>query len=252
MSRLSDQIQKLIDPFPGSFSELARSVGIDRSTLYKITNGKRLPTHRQLKNLLEVCHATPQQQQDITQSFHLITTDSATQERNIHLQTLLESFLHSPTLNDITIPDGSPKINESSLFTNLNDIQLTLTSALRRYLSAPSAMPLMISPRLPSILCNCLLQTAASHPVSHEIWQFTMIVPYSGNDDSYSSLSALAETLPLLYANTMQYRGRLFYEDGPFHNALIYCFRTICYYQIRLFCSTKALLSCIVSVTVQL
>ena len=42
-----------------------------------------------------------------------------------------------------------------------------------------------------------------------------MIVPYSGNDDSYSSLSALAETLPLLYANTMQYRGRLFYEDSP-------------------------------------
>ena len=79
-----------------------------------------------------------------------------------------------------------------------------------------------------------------------------MIVPYSGNDDSYSSLSALAETLPLLYANTMQYRGRLFYEDSPFHNALIYCFRTICYYQIRLFCSTKALLPCIVSVTVQL
>ena len=42
MSRLSDQIQKLIDPFPGSFSELARSAGIDRSTLYKIANGKRL------------------------------------------------------------------------------------------------------------------------------------------------------------------------------------------------------------------
>lgn len=30
-----------------------------------------------------------------------------------------------------------------------------------------------------------------------------MIVPYSGNDDSYSSLSALAETLPLLYANSI-------------------------------------------------
>ena len=93
MSRLSDQIQKLIDPFPGSFSELARSAGIDRSTLYKIANGKRLPTRRQLKNLLEVCHATPQQQQDITQSFHLITTDSATQERNIHLQTLFTALL---------------------------------------------------------------------------------------------------------------------------------------------------------------
>ena len=26
MSRLSDQIQKLIDPFPGSFSELAREL----------------------------------------------------------------------------------------------------------------------------------------------------------------------------------------------------------------------------------
>lgn len=215
MSRLSDQIQKLIDPFPGSFSELARSAGIDRSTLYKIANGKRLPTHRQLKTLFEVCHATPQQQQDITQSFRLITTDSATQERNIHLQTLLEAFLHSPTLNAATIPDDVPKLNESSLLTNFNDIQLALTSALRRYLSAPSAMPLMISPRLPSILCNCLLQTAASCPASHEIWQFTMIVPYSGNDDSYSSLSALAETLPLLYANTMQYRGRLFYEDSP-------------------------------------
>ena len=39
MSRLSDQIQKLIDPFPGSFSELARSAGIDRSTLYRREQG---------------------------------------------------------------------------------------------------------------------------------------------------------------------------------------------------------------------
>ena len=89
MSRLSDQIQKLIDPFPGSFSELARSAGIDRSTLYKIANGKRLPTHRQLKNLLEVCQAKPQQQQDITQSIKLNTNDSATQQRNIHQKTQL-------------------------------------------------------------------------------------------------------------------------------------------------------------------
>ncbi len=60
MSRLSDQIQKLIDPFPGSFSELARSAGIDRSTLYKIANGKRLPTHRQLKKPVGSlpCHTT--------------------------------------------------------------------------------------------------------------------------------------------------------------------------------------------------
>ena len=59
MSELSNSIKRLAEKFPGSTSELARQVRIDRSTLYKIMGGRRLPTEAQLQNLLSVLHATP-------------------------------------------------------------------------------------------------------------------------------------------------------------------------------------------------
>ena len=54
MSELNDRIKALVAQYPGSKSELARLARIDRSTLYKILNGQRLPTETQLQDLLTV------------------------------------------------------------------------------------------------------------------------------------------------------------------------------------------------------
>lgn len=93
MSQLSEQIRILVDSFPASFSELARRTGIDRSTLYKIIGGKRLPTHQQFQALLAVCHTTQPQQRELFRLYQSATTDSVTQERNIHLLALLKALL---------------------------------------------------------------------------------------------------------------------------------------------------------------
>lgn len=94
MSQLSEQIRILVDSFPASFSELARRTGIDRSTLYKIIGGKRLPTHQQFQALLAICHTTQSQRQELFRLYQSATTDSTTQERNIHLMALLKALLY--------------------------------------------------------------------------------------------------------------------------------------------------------------
>ena len=91
MSELSNSIKRLAEKFPGSTSELARQVRIDRSTLYKIMGGRRLPTEAQLQNLLSVLHATPAEYTALTHLYaHSQQTGAAA-----HRQQLLQALLSS-------------------------------------------------------------------------------------------------------------------------------------------------------------
>lgn len=213
MSQLSEQIKGLVDRFPGSFSELARSTGIDRSTLYKITGGKRLPTQRQLQALLDVGRATQQQRLDIGEAYRLCTTDTAAQERSAHLQALLQNLLH------ITVPVSLPvshdkSSNFSTFLTEPAAIRTALYTALQQYLAGPSALPILLSPQPPAVVQDCLLQAFAAAPAPHEVWQLTALAPRSSDAEFYASLSALSGSLPYLYADRLHYRGHLVFEDA--------------------------------------
>ncbi len=213
MSQLSEQIRVLVDRFPGSFSELARSTGIDRSTLYKITGGKRLPTQRQLQSLLDVGRATQQQRLEIGEAYRLCTTDAAAQERSAHLQALLQNLLH------VTSPSSFPVLHDaapgpSALLTEPAAIRTALYTALQQYLAGPSTLPVLLSPQPPAVVRDCILQAFAAAPAPHEVWQLTALAPRSSDAGFYASLSALSGSLPYLYAEHLNYRGHLVFEDA--------------------------------------
>lgn len=214
MSQLSERIKELVDQFPGSFSELARTAGIDRSTLYKITGGKRLPTQRQLQALLDIAHVSPQQRRDLTDLYLACTTDADAQARSAQLQSLLLALLHRPQLP--AVPQPAAACSSAALLTAPGEISRCLTDALHRYLADGSALPLMLSPRLPAAAQSCILQTLRSADAPREVWQLAALAPYSsGSGNFYSSLSALRAAIPYLYADGLRYQGHLFYEDVP-------------------------------------
>ena len=52
MNDLSKSLKILVDRYPGTMAELARQAQIDRSSLYKIMDGKRMPNRAQLQRLI--------------------------------------------------------------------------------------------------------------------------------------------------------------------------------------------------------
>ena len=52
MNDLSKSLKILVDRYPGTMAELARQAQIDRSSLYKIMDGKRMPNRAQLRPVM--------------------------------------------------------------------------------------------------------------------------------------------------------------------------------------------------------
>lgn len=52
MNDLSKSLKILVERYPGTMAELARQAQIDRSSLYKIMDGKRMPNRAQLQRLI--------------------------------------------------------------------------------------------------------------------------------------------------------------------------------------------------------
>ena len=62
MNDLSKSLKILVNRYPGTMAELARQAQIDRSSLYKIMDGKRMPNRAQLQRLIHAltnCAAAP-------------------------------------------------------------------------------------------------------------------------------------------------------------------------------------------------
>ena len=95
---------------------------------------------------------------------------------------------------------------------DFNEIHTVLIQALSKFFSDPSEIPLMISSHLPTVIQDCLLEAAEGFSIPHKIWQFIVLSTYNSSH-FYQNLSLLANTIPLLYADTIAYQGRLFYED---------------------------------------
>ena len=112
MSELSNSIKRLAEKFPGSTSELARQVRIDRSTLYKIMGGRRLPTEAQLQNLLSVLHATPAEYTALTHLYAHSQQTGAAAHRQQLLQALLSSAFRAQRIiqeaNSLLESGGTP------------------------------------------------------------------------------------------------------------------------------------------------
>ena len=69
MNDLSKSLKILVDRYPGTMAELARQAQIDRSSLYKIMDGKRMPNRAQLQRLIHALGLNARQAEHLTTQY---------------------------------------------------------------------------------------------------------------------------------------------------------------------------------------
>ena len=69
MNDLSKSLKILVDRYPGTMAELARQAQIDRSSLYKIMDGKRMPNRAQLQRLIHALGLSARQAEHLTTQY---------------------------------------------------------------------------------------------------------------------------------------------------------------------------------------
>ena len=174
MSELSNSIKRLAEKFPGSTSELARQVRIDRSTLYKIMGGRRLPTEAQLQNLLSVLHATPAEYTALTHLYAHSQQTGAAAHRQQLLQALLSSAFRAQRIiqeaNSLLESGDTPL--SAPAFLQGEELRTFLPQRLRQYLLSGDARPLMLSPRLNQTVGRAMVTAfASSVSAPKPVWQ---------------------------------------------------------------------------------
>ena len=218
MSRLSEEIKRLVQDYPGSTAELARRCGIDRSTLYKIFSGQRQPTPAQLQSLLEVLQLPARQSAALT---GLLRSSRESQgDRALHravsglvtgLFRVQQALADAHTLRDAALP---PLQGEPPAFLADSALQRRwVLQALCRYLESGDTRPLMLSPTLPPLLRELLLQAfCRSEGPAREVWQlFLFARTGEPEQDLCRNLELLRQYLPLLFVDRMNCQGRLCY-----------------------------------------
>lgn len=221
MSRLSEEIKGLARDYPGSTAELARRSGIDRSTLYKIFSGRRQPTPEQLQSLLQVLQVPAQQSGAL--ALLLRSSRESESDRVLHravVGLLTELFrvqrglADAHTLRDAALP---PLAGEAPAFLADSALQRRwVLQHLYRYLDSEDTRPLMLSPVLPPLLRDLLLQAfcRAGGPAK-EVWQlFLFARTGEPEQDLCRNLDLLQQYLPLLFLDRMTYQGRLCYTPA--------------------------------------
>lgn len=216
MSELSDQIKLLANQYTGSTASLARQSGIDRSTLYKILSGQRVPTEEQLRNLLDVLHASPAQLRQLKALHAQLRengTDRALQQALLNLlvtacQAPLSARRTAVLAQDLqlTKPEDAPAFQERG-----KELHQRILYELLHYLRSDDPRPLLLSPNLPATVRSVLLEAfALPQAVPKPVWQLLPFVRSSApREDLLQNLAALSECLPFALLDSLRYEVRL-------------------------------------------
>ena len=108
MVDISAEIQRLLAQSGISMSTLSRQAQIDRSTLYKLASGQRLPTAEQAEALLLCLHATPAQRRTLLQAIEQQRLAPGQRRCSAAVQRLLQTLFApaAPSLNPPPVPRG--------------------------------------------------------------------------------------------------------------------------------------------------
>ena len=196
---------------------LARQVRIDRSTLYKIMGGRRLPTEAQLQNLLSVLHATPAEYTALTHLYAHSQQTGAAAHRQQLLQALLSSAFRAQRIireaNSLPESGGTPL--SAPAFLQGEELRTFLPQRLRQYLLSGDARPLMLSPRLNQTVGRAMVTAFASGiSAPKPVWQLFQFLEDGSETALDENIKALTEITPLLLLPGIRYEGRLCYAPA--------------------------------------
>ena len=232
MNDLSQKLKILAGRYPGTMTELARRAQIDRSSLYKILDGKRTPNRAQLQQLIDALGLNQRQSAHLNALYVEQRSGAQTQRTDDALHELLQTALRSNDhpMDNMVVPNARSDADiEAAFCTRCFQGYQTVTQQLYllllRYLRSEENRPLMLSPfvgdyPLSSILINAFSAVAAPKPVCH-------LLRYVANDDSHddliSNIRTVSRALPFLALHTMQYEARLSLSPfaGPLPGVLL-------------------------------
>lgn len=216
MSELSDQIKLLANQYTGSTASLARQSGIDRSTLYKILSGQRVPTEEQLRNLLDVLHASSAQLQQLTALHAQLREGDSDRPLQQALLTLLVTACQAPLSArrtavlaqdlQLTEPEDTPAFQGRG-----KALHRRILYELLRYLRSDDPRPLLLPPSLPATVRSVLLEAFALPQAQPKpVWQLLPFVHSTApREDLLQNLSLLSACLPFALLDAVRYEARL-------------------------------------------
>lgn len=216
MSELNDRIKALVAQYPGSKSELARLARIDRSTLYKILNGQRLPTETQLQDLLTVLPVSQGEYASLTQLFSSAQHTDDQQRRFRLIQRLIASvFGTQRTIKEAEglLESGTVPLSPPAYLHGAEEISRFLKSWLLHYLRSESEEPLMLSPMLTPAVVRTVVQVF-SQPADapKTLWQLCLFEQEGAGGNFFEqNLQVLAQVAPFLFVGNICYEARLSY-----------------------------------------
>ena len=153
MNDLSKSLKILVDRYPGTMAELARQAQIDRSSLYKIMDGKRMPNRAQLQRLIHALGLSARQAEHLTTQYDELRSGAQAHRTDEALYELLQTAMRSRDnlMNDVLAPMPRSEADLEAAFTSrcyqgYQAVTQQLHLLLTRYLRSEEKRPLMLSP----------------------------------------------------------------------------------------------------------
>ena len=218
MNDLSKSLKILVDRYPGTMAELARQAQIDRSSLYKIMDGKRMPNRAQLQRLIHALGLSARQAEHLTTQYDELRSGAQAHRTDEALYELLQTAMRSRDnlMNDVLAPMPRSEADLEAAFTSrcyqgYQAVTQQLYLLLTRYLRSEEKRPLMLSPfvgerALSSILIGAFSAEASPKPVWHLL---RFVTNNDAQENFIGNVRTVSRALPFLVLRSMQYEARL-------------------------------------------
>lgn len=204
----------LISRYSGPMNALSREAQIERSTLYKFMDGSRVPSEAQAHRLLRALGQTPGQTAVLMERYAAACGTPETVLHAAWYRMIVELHLApGPRAvgDDHPLPDATAFGPMNLSLTGEGDVARTLTRLLARYFANDDAGPLMLSPRMNSVLSTTLRRSfrARGCPL-RSVWQR---VTFSQGEITPTSLAEDIHTMnravPMLFLDKVQYAAAM-------------------------------------------
>ena len=204
MNDLSKSLKILVDRYPGTMAELARQAQIDRSSLYKIMDGKRMPNRAQLQRLIHALGLNARQAEHLTTQYDELRSGAQAHRTDEALYELLQTAMRSRDnlMNDVLAPMPRSEADLEAAFTS---------RCYQGYQAVTQQLHLMLSPfvgdrALSSILIGAFSAEASPKPVWHLL---RFVTNNDAQENFIGNVRTVSRALPFLVLRSMQYEARL-------------------------------------------
>lgn len=227
MSDMSNSLKILIGRYPGTMTELASRAGIDRSSLYRIQSGKRMPNRTQLEGLICALGLSHRQAGHLTHQYDELRSGAQSVRTDEALYELLQSAMcaHNYLMDDILVPAPRSENDLEAAFGSRScqgyrNVAQQLYLLLVRYLRSEEKCPLMLSPFVgEQALSSILIRAFSAEESLKPVWHLLRFMSNTETQENFiANVRTVSRTLPFLALRTMQYEARL--SPAPFAGPL--------------------------------